>query len=788
MRFPTWPWAKKATTEDVLRELYYGSEVKSGVTVTSQTALEVTTVFRCVCVISDCLATIPLRMFRKDPASGRRAPAEDHPLYEIFDVAPNDFQDSLQYRETLAIHLALVGNAYSFINRVRGQVRELIPIDPRKVRVKQNSDFSLAYEVCTSDGAYQEFPQEAIWHLRGPTWNGYTGLETVKQGKEAVGLSLALERSHARLHKNGVRSSGVYSVEGSLNDAQYKRLREYLTAELAGLDNNGKPVILDRAAKFLNTAITGVDSQHLECCVAGTLVSMADGTRKPVEELSVRDMVIGWDTATDRPVAAAVSAVGRPPVKPVVRITTARGRILTTTDDHPYLALRSLRTHWGRKPSGAPSWIKAKDLSAGCYVRIGLGAPPSKVLAEVTADEAWFLGFMVGDGYIRNGGCSLSATEPAVIAKAGSVVQSLGGTITQSVFRPCDWVINSGGTHSKIGAVRALFRRADLEGCGASTKRVPQLIMRSGPAVWSAFLSGYLDADGTVTRAGAKTPHLSWSSINRELLDDCRHLLAMLGIQSAIYLASPAERRTVMGQDCDAQAVWALCIYGVSQIKAAADILAPAHAEKRARLLAFRNVEASRYRQENFDFDRVINVEFLGDGETIGIEIEGVHTHVTNGIVTHNTRNHQIEEICRLFGVLPIMVGYSDKTATYASAEQMFLAHAVHTARPWHRRFEASISKSLLTKRDRENGIYPKFIDAELLRGAAKDRAQYYQMGISAGWLTRNEAREWEELNPIDGLSEPLAPLNMTIGNPPEPGEPGTEEPGTDVSDNPKGE
>ena len=43
------------------------------------------------------------------------------------------------------------------------------------------------------------------------------------------------------------------------------------------------------------------------------------------------------------------------------------------------------------------------------------------------------------------------------------------------------------------------------------------------------------------------------------------------------------------------------------------------------------------------------------------------------------TRRLQIEEICRLARVMPIMVGYSDKATTYASAEQMFLSHVVHT-------------------------------------------------------------------------------------------------------------
>ncbi len=47
------------------------------------------------------------------------------------------------------------------------------------------------------------------------------------------------------------------------------------------------------------------------------------------------------------------------------------------------------------------------------------------------------------------------------------------------------------------------------------------------------------------------------------------------------------------------------------------------------------------------------------------------------------------------------------------------------------------------------------------MRGDAASRSAYYQSGIQNGWLTRNEARAAENLNPIAGLEQPLRPLNM---------------------------
>lgn len=123
------------------------------------------------------------------------------------------------------------------------------------------------------------------------------------------------------------------------------------------------------------------------------------------------------------------------------------------------------------------------------------------------------------------------------------------------------------------------------------------------------------------------------------------------------------------------------------------------------------------------------------------------------------TRKHQIEEICRAFGVMPIMVAHADKTSTYASAEQMFLAHVVHTLAPWYERLEQSADLNLLSEADLGAGYYCKFTPNALMRGAAKDRAEFYTKALGAGghgtaWMTANEVRRLEEMDPVTGGDE----------------------------------
>lgn len=134
------------------------------------------------------------------------------------------------------------------------------------------------------------------------------------------------------------------------------------------------------------------------------------------------------------------------------------------------------------------------------------------------------------------------------------------------------------------------------------------------------------------------------------------------------------------------------------------------------------------------------------------------------------TRKHQVEEVCRLFRVFPQMVGGGDKAPTYGSAESFFGAHVGHTLMPWVALWEQAIERDLMTGVELEQGYHAKFFLQGLLRGDAKSRAEFYASGITNGWLSRNEARRLEDLDPEPGLDAFLQPLNMGSGTgPPKP-------------------
>ena len=261
-----WPFSRKAASAyDVLRELLGRRPSSTGKVVSVSSAVEVSAVYSCLRVLGEGVAQVPLKLMKVDRDGKTRLDATDHPLYDVLACKPNGWQTSFEFREMLVWHVGLCGRAVCFINRgARGDILELIPFTPGSVEVCRRNDFSLYFKVSGKNGSVQEFPQEAIWHVKGPSWNSWMGLECVQLAREAIGLAMSIEEQQGKAQKNGVKASGVYSVEGSLSPEQYKNLKKWIDEEISGTDKAGMAMLLDRNAKWTSNSMTGVDAQTLE--------------------------------------------------------------------------------------------------------------------------------------------------------------------------------------------------------------------------------------------------------------------------------------------------------------------------------------------------------------------------------------------------------------------------------------------------------------------------------------------------------------------------------------------
>lgn len=119
------------------------------------------------------------------------------------------------------------------------------------------------------------------------------------------------------------------------------------------------------------------------------------------------------------------------------------------------------------------------------------------------------------------------------------------------------------------------------------------------------------------------------------------------------------------------------------------------------------------------------------------------------------TRGFSVEEICRFFGVPPVMIGHTSKTTSWPTGvEQQVLMFQKFTLRRRIKRIEQAVSMQVLSAEDRAAGISVEFNIEGLLRGDSAARASFYQTMTQIGGMTINEVRRLENLPPVPGGDE----------------------------------
>ena len=122
------------------------------------------------------------------------------------------------------------------------------------------------------------------------------------------------------------------------------------------------------------------------------------------------------------------------------------------------------------------------------------------------------------------------------------------------------------------------------------------------------------------------------------------------------------------------------------------------------------------------------------------------------------TRKFSSEEIARIFGVPASMIGAKD--GAMSSVEQEYQDFYARTLMSYAINIEQELARKLLTENDKLT-YYFKFNFNSLLRASANERADYYNKGIRGGWLSRNEARMYEDVNGFGGGDEYLIEANL---------------------------
>ncbi|MDP3417863.1 phage portal protein [Falsiroseomonas sp.] len=265
-RLATWWLERKAVgfSQSWVDHVFGGSKSASGASVSINSSLMQTANLRAIMVKAD-VSQIPLVLMRREGGGNGSVPATDHPLHDMMLYKPNAWMDGVEWVRTTVMHFAATGQAISYRNiDSRGRLRELIPIRPESTNIDVTNLMEMDYTLGLENGAQVRVGRDRVFHFRGPSWDGFRAMDPVALGREAIGLAQSTEESQARLHKNGVRSNGMFTLKGRPDQKEIDRVREMIMQTYSGGQNSGKPMLASDALAFEKLSMSGGEAETLE--------------------------------------------------------------------------------------------------------------------------------------------------------------------------------------------------------------------------------------------------------------------------------------------------------------------------------------------------------------------------------------------------------------------------------------------------------------------------------------------------------------------------------------------
>lgn len=242
-------------------EEWFGQST-SGKNVTVDAALQLSTVWACVRLLSETVSTLPLKLYRRQP-DGSRTVATDHPLYRVLCISPNAEMTPGRFMLMIVASLALRGNAFVEKKLIGSRIVALVPLLPQHMRVKRQPNGRLEY-IYNENGADRPIPEKNLMHIRGFGLDGVCGIMPVKAGREVLGAAMSADEAAARVFAQGLQASGVLTNEsGALKPEQREQLRQSLAA-FAGSKNAGKLMVLEAGLKYQGITMNPEAAQMLE--------------------------------------------------------------------------------------------------------------------------------------------------------------------------------------------------------------------------------------------------------------------------------------------------------------------------------------------------------------------------------------------------------------------------------------------------------------------------------------------------------------------------------------------
>lgn len=217
--------------------------------------LEVATVYRCVNLISDSLAMVPIKILEGEIDQDKK-PNHDHALFKLLNFKPNSYESAFVFKKQMFQSLLLSGNAY-----VLPLGEELHLLDPRSVQPERIfGSLELFYRVTDRAGnSLGILTNQEILHLRYCTRDGIRGESPIMLHQEVV----QSEDSAERFQRDALDSRQMPIGIITMPEAMDAERTELIRSQWASIARTGRPAVLEEGAKFQQISMTQEQAQFL---------------------------------------------------------------------------------------------------------------------------------------------------------------------------------------------------------------------------------------------------------------------------------------------------------------------------------------------------------------------------------------------------------------------------------------------------------------------------------------------------------------------------------------------
>lgn len=222
------------------------------------------TVYRCVDLISDSVAVLPLKTYKLD-AEGFKKEYKEHPAYQLLDMEPNEDMTRYIFFKTLMASTLLEGNGYAYIERdYKLNLLQLIFIPSSHVTIVYITDANGIMRKRYQVVGFKELvePKDMI-HVLNFTYDGIIGVSTLTHARQSLDIATSSEEHATGFFKSGGSVSGILTVEGGRLSKEQKD-QIYQTWEERVYQHPNGIAVLEANMKYQPITINPKDSQLLE--------------------------------------------------------------------------------------------------------------------------------------------------------------------------------------------------------------------------------------------------------------------------------------------------------------------------------------------------------------------------------------------------------------------------------------------------------------------------------------------------------------------------------------------